>query len=355
MILFLITSIVMAQTAVIPNNTVAIGKTGANNKTIEFNVGKAGTSTNPKLKWDNSTSKLQFSNDGTTFSDIGSPSSFDSSTNIENLGISATVAANALTIALKTKGGSDPSVASPVNVSFRSSTLTSGTYSTVSITGALSMTVSSGSTLGSVSAFQSNVYVYLINNAGTAELAVSGSLYISDGVISTTAEGGAGAADAVDVVYSTSARSNVAYKLIGRVLSTQATAGTWATSPTVVGINHIPSGSISNNGRNLVIEGAQGTCSSSSSIASQSGTWLASIGNVSSGDCLFTMSGVPMSIVSCWANGPNSGTDTTIVSWKISAATSSTFTMSGAAVTTGSSTIASITNTSFSVFCLGWR
>lgn len=64
-------STALAQTAVIPNNTVAIGKTGAANKTIEFNLTKAGASANPKVRWNNSSSKIQFSNDGTTFSDMG--------------------------------------------------------------------------------------------------------------------------------------------------------------------------------------------------------------------------------------------------------------------------------------------
>lgn len=71
LILFFISSTAFAQTAVIPNNKVALGKTGAADKTIEFNLTKAGASTNPKIKWANSSSKLQYSNDGTTFTDIG--------------------------------------------------------------------------------------------------------------------------------------------------------------------------------------------------------------------------------------------------------------------------------------------
>lgn len=54
----------------IPNNKIVIGKTGAADKIIEFNLTKSGASTNPKIKYNNSTQKLQISNDGTTYFDI---------------------------------------------------------------------------------------------------------------------------------------------------------------------------------------------------------------------------------------------------------------------------------------------
>lgn len=64
----------LAQPALIPNNTVVIGKTGATDKTIELNLTKSGASTNPKIKWDNTAGKLQFSNDGTNYKSFGSGS-----------------------------------------------------------------------------------------------------------------------------------------------------------------------------------------------------------------------------------------------------------------------------------------
>lgn len=69
-LLLLLSTTSFAQ--VIPKNTVSIGKTGAANKSIEFNLTKAGASTNPQIRWNNSTSKLQSSNDGTNFVDLGS-------------------------------------------------------------------------------------------------------------------------------------------------------------------------------------------------------------------------------------------------------------------------------------------
>jgi hypothetical protein len=100
------------------------------------------------------------------------------------------------------------------------------------------MVVSSGSTLGTVSAQQSRIVVLALDNAGTIELAV---VNISGGnnldettLISTTAEGGAGAADSANVIYSTTARTSLPFRVVGYIESTQATAGTWATAPSTI-------------------------------------------------------------------------------------------------------------------------
>jgi hypothetical protein len=140
--------------------------------------------------------------------------------------ISASVASNALTIS-----------ASALALDFRSATLGSGTVTTVSGAPA-NLVISSGSTLGTVSAVASRIVVLAINNAGTIELAavnVSGGTQLDEtNLISTTAEGGAGGADSATVVYSTTARTSVAYRVIGFIDSTQATAGTWATAPSTI-------------------------------------------------------------------------------------------------------------------------
>jgi hypothetical protein len=77
-----------------------------------------------------------------------------------------------------------------------------------------------------------------MNNAGTLELAavnISGGNDLTEtGVISTTAEGGAGAADSASTIYSTTSRSSLAYRVIGYIESTQSTAGTWATAPSTI-------------------------------------------------------------------------------------------------------------------------
>jgi hypothetical protein len=89
-----------------------------------------------------------------------------------------------------------------------------------------------------VSATQSRIVVLALDNAGTVELAVvnisGGNNLTETGLISTTAEGGAGAADSASVIYSNVARTSVAYRVVGYVESTQATAGTWATAPSTI-------------------------------------------------------------------------------------------------------------------------
>lgn len=154
--------------------------------------------------------------------------------------ITTSVAANALTVAVKTDAGNDPSSSDPVYVYFRKSTLTDSGFDRVAITAALSVVVSSGSTLGHASAIAQHIFVYLVNNAGTAELAVSNlppdypGTFGKARLVSTTAEGGAGAADSATAVYSTTARSNVPWICVAKMLSTQTTAGTWASNMTQV-------------------------------------------------------------------------------------------------------------------------
>ncbi len=159
---------------------------------------------------------------------------FGSSQEISNLGLAASVAANALTISLKDAGGNNASATSPVHVGFRSATVTLGTYTKVSITGALSTVISSGSTAGFFSGQTHFLFIYLINNAGTAELAWSQVQLDEGALVTTTAEGGAGAADSNATVYSTTARASVACRLIGRFKFSLTTAGTWDAVPTEI-------------------------------------------------------------------------------------------------------------------------
>lgn len=222
-----------AWAATIPSNTIRFGDGAASNKQIIFNKGLG--STNPRFQWNNSSSSLQFANDGTTFNDIGTGTVQDASDDQLNTTCSTAVGSNALTISLKDKSGSNCSAGSPCKMSFRSSTATSGVYNQRSVTGALSVTLSSGSTLGFTSAVAHDGYVYALDNAGTVELAVAGSRIIDEGSLqTTTSEGGAGAADSALVLYSTTSRSNVPVRLLCRFVATEATAGTWATAPSEV-------------------------------------------------------------------------------------------------------------------------
>lgn len=177
---------------------------------------------------------LPIANGGT-----GTAALLDEPVQMINATITPSVAANALTLALKNKAGNDPSSGDPVKMSFRSSTLTSGAYVQRTVTGALSLVISSGSTLGHSSGAPSPIYVYFLDNAGTVELAAGSSPVDERALQSTTAEGGAGAADSNIVLYSTTARSNVAVKLFAILQVTEATAGTWLTAPSSVALDGV--------------------------------------------------------------------------------------------------------------------
>lgn len=138
--------------------------------------------------------------------------------------IDATVASNALTLTL-----------SPATLDFRNATITSGASVTRNVASAITLVISSGSTLGTTSGVASRIALLAIDNAGSVELAAvnaNGGFHFDESqLISTTAEGGSGAADSSTAVYSATARTNVAFRFVGYAESTQAAAGTWATSP----------------------------------------------------------------------------------------------------------------------------
>lgn len=137
----------------------------------------------------------------------------------ENLSLAASAASNALTVALRTNAGTDPSLSNPVSIPFRNATLTDSTYIVRCIAGAVSMTLSVGSTLGFGNGETGRLYVWIIDNAGAVELALSrtADLFPEDNLVSTTAEGGGGGADSATIMYSTTARSSVPCRCLGYV------------------------------------------------------------------------------------------------------------------------------------------
>lgn len=178
-----------------------------------------GDGTSGQVMKTNGSGTLSWSND--------SSASVSSASEVSNLSIATSVGSSALTIAVKTQSGSNASGGDPINVGIRDAT---GGYAQRTITAALSLVVSSGSTLGQTSASTARLFIYLIDNAGTLELAVSQTLYPDNQTISTTAEGGAGASDSGTVIYSTTARSNVNFRLVATLQNTQTTAGTWSSA-----------------------------------------------------------------------------------------------------------------------------
>lgn len=145
---------------------------------------------------------------------------------LQNISVTAAIATKALTIALKGKDGNDPSSTNIVEAAFRSTTITSGTYNVRQITSATSIVVPSGATLGFTAAESGTVYVYLCDDGTTRELGVSKSVKSDATLHSTTAI--STSADSANVIYTTTALTNAAIRLIGKfTIQTGAVAGEW--------------------------------------------------------------------------------------------------------------------------------
>ena len=152
-----------------------------------------------------------------------------------NVSLVPSVAANALTMKLTSGDGATAfSTSNAGTVAQRSVTAATGAYNVRNITVDIITVISSGSTAGHLNATAGYIYWYLIDNAGTQELAWSSKFFDFSGIVSTTAEGGAGAADSATVIYSTTARTNVPFRFVGRTTDTQTTAGTWTALPTLI-------------------------------------------------------------------------------------------------------------------------
>lgn len=158
-----------------------------------------------------------------------------------NYTITTSRTGNSETIAIKTLAGNDPSSNDPIKVAFRNSTLGTGDFSVLSLTAGLSITLSSGSTLGTTSGSAFRIWLVIFNDSGTARLGVinclsSLSIYpLRDTKLeSSTAEGGSGAADSSQVIYTGTAVTSKAFRILGYLEYTLTTAGTWNTAPSVI-------------------------------------------------------------------------------------------------------------------------
>ena len=139
--------------------------------------------------------------------------------------ITASVASSALTCTLN-----------PTILNFRAATLTDGTINSRKVASAISVVVPSTATLGTIAATQSKLVLLALDNAGTVELAVvniAGGTNLDETTLISTTAISAGATSA-SVVYSTTARTSLPFRVVGYIESTQATAGTWATAPSTI-------------------------------------------------------------------------------------------------------------------------
>lgn len=154
-----------------------------------------------------------------------------------------TNSSGALTIAIKTLAGNDPSAGEPVRVAFRDATAATGTITSLNITAATSLVLSSGSTLGTANNTAFRVWIVGFNDGGTFRLGAinctasnASSTYPLGQfpIASSTAEGGAGAADSAGVFYTGTAVTSKPYTVLAYITyeSGLSTAGTWSSGPT---------------------------------------------------------------------------------------------------------------------------
>lgn len=155
----------------------------------------------------------------------------------ENYSLSASVAANALTMTLSGAAAA-LSATNKAAFTFRSATAGTGTPGTVDATADLSLVISSGSTLGATSGTPFRLWWAVVNDAGTLRLAVQNcstatAIYAigDDVLISALAEGGAGAADSAGIWYAGVVITSKAARIIGYTEHSLTTAGTWDEAP----------------------------------------------------------------------------------------------------------------------------
>lgn len=151
---------------------------------------------------------------------------------LNNCSIAASIAANALTVALKDAAGADPSSGSPCLISVRNATITTGTFTQISVQAATSVVVPDTVSLGCTAAVACDIYVYAINNAGTIELGLIFSDNIDEGAVQTSTA--IAAQNTAAILSSTTARTSKAVRMIGRVQVTPAASFHWSNAVTSV-------------------------------------------------------------------------------------------------------------------------
>lgn len=170
--------------------------------------------------------------------DIRNPKSFEAN-HLENIGITASVAANALTVKFSAADGTDLSPGNPAYVAFRSSTATAGTVVLRRLFANISITVPNTSSLGSQSTYPERYFLYLIDDAGVIDGGISGVTPI-DEVYVQSATALTGGLNSGGSLCSGLAHTSKPVRYVGFMRATEATAGTWATAPSEVSVGVRP-------------------------------------------------------------------------------------------------------------------
>lgn len=198
-----------------PSNVFRLGNgSTSGNKRIIFDRG----SNNAEFRWNESLGKLQFSNDGAAFFGFLADTT-NSSYQISNLGIGGAISSNTLVMNLKQADGSSaPDSNGPVVAGFRSATATTGGFSTVSFSSAMSLTLGASDTLGVPTGSMQTLNLYLVQDT-TSELCASATVFDDNRLLSASALTGGADTDAT-VLWCTSAHTARPTRYIGRVSAT---------------------------------------------------------------------------------------------------------------------------------------
>ena len=205
-----------------------IGLTGDDD--FHFKVSADGSTWHEGIVIDRTTGEVTFPN-----STIASPGGFQSA--MVNGTIVESHAANAVTFAVKTLAGGDPSAGDPVDFFFRSATAGNGGYVRRSVTAALSITIASTKTLGTANGTAFRLWLVAVDTGSGVALGVVNCRAASaivplneDQLISPTATPG----NSAGIIYTASGQTAKPFRKIGFASyeSGLTTAGTWNVSPT---------------------------------------------------------------------------------------------------------------------------
>lgn len=139
--------------------------------------------------------------------------------------VSSSVSANALTVGF-----------AGATLAFRNATLTTGTPTSL-VVGALSLTVPSTATLGTINATQAQLILLVAYNAGTPVLCIvnaSGGVNLDETTLISPTTISTGATSASTIYSSATVAANSPFRVVGYINITEATAGTWTTAPSLV-------------------------------------------------------------------------------------------------------------------------
>lgn len=153
---------------------------------------------------------------------------------IRNIGYAPSVNAKALTVARKTQALADHSAYSPGELAFRNRTETVGDYVIRAMTAAHAIVAPSGASFGFTANEAGSIYIYECDNGTIVETGLIKKALLDESRLHNTTAISA-TADADNVLYTTTAMTDAAVRLTGRIdITTGAIAGEWDNEDTRV-------------------------------------------------------------------------------------------------------------------------